>query len=199
MARSFFLVMLLSACGIFHPSRMADGALFMTEKEMAGDFTGRRLIFNARDVLVGSAIVHRSCRVESSGDRLRCLEKVQYNAGQTRGLQGRSADEERSFVVAFRYLSESSVDLQYREDGAISFYPGFFQGGEASGAGIRLFGGSVIPLSNVPVGVEIRLLRDEFVPEKTIPEAPGRYYEKRIYSYFGFQYGAAETLWQRDS
>lgn len=189
---------LLSACSIFEPPRLADGALFMAEQEMAGCFTGRRLVFNARDVLVGAATVNRCCTVEPSGDRLRCLEKTHYDAGQTRGLAGRAAEEERSFSVAFRYLSEASVDLRYREDGALPFHVGFFQGGDAAGAGIRLFGGSVIPLSDVPVGMELRLVRDEFVPPGTIPAAPGRYYEKRVYSYFGFQYGSSETRWQRD-
>lgn len=193
-----------ASCNLFHPKRIAEGPFFVVERELVGDFQGRRLIFNAFDSLVATAEVRRRCSADFEKERVQCTDTVtflstQFPASQN-NLQSKSAgipvSESVDFAIDYRYDDELAVHLDYVQSGVPTNPFRIFRGGESRGAAIQLYGDTMIPRSNVQATFDMTLIRES--DDRGNAGLPLRYFERRQYSYLGLPAGYELTYWLRE-
>jgi hypothetical protein len=185
------------SCNLFHPNRIAEGPFFVVERELVGDFQGRRLIFNAFDSLVATAEVRRSCTADFEKERVQCTDTVTFLSREhSASPAGEPVNESIEFAIDYRYDNELAVHLDYAQSGVPANPLRIFRGGESRGAAIQLYGDTTIPRSNVRATFDMTLVRES--DDRGNAGLPLRYFERRQYSYLGLPTGYELTYWLRE-
>lgn len=192
------------SCNLFHPNRIAEGPFFVVERELVGDFQGRRLIFNAFDSLVATAEVRRRCTADFEKERVQCTDTVTFLSAESPASRNHSQNESTgdpvsesvNFAIDYRYDNELAVHLDYAQAGVPANPFRIFRGGESRGAAIQLYGDTMIPRSNVRATFDMTLIRES--DDRENAGLPLRYFERRQYSYLGLPTGYELTYWLRE-